>query len=120
MPTPPCKSCPWRVDATADEIPNYRPELAESLSACQSGALGAPMFGCHLSRPGEEFACAGWLAVHGRESIAVRLAVSSGRLDVDVLDPQPGWPELHSSYDEMMRKLRAAQIPAQTDAGSEA
>lgn len=104
---PPCPSCPWRVDATAEGIPNFNMEFAEGLSACQSGELSAPAFGCHLSRPGDEFACAGWLAVHGREHILTRLAVAQGRLSVEALDPQPGWPELHGSYDEMMRKLRA-------------
>lgn len=106
---PPCPSCPWRVDATAEEIPNFVLELAEGLSACQSGELSAPGFGCHLSRPGEEFPCAGWLAVHGREHILTRLAVSTGQLPVGALDPQPGWPELHDSYESMMHKLRATE-----------
>ena len=96
---PPCKSCPWIVDNTADEIPNFKLGLAERLAACQSGEIHAPVFACHLSKIDEEFPCAGWLAVHGRESIAVRLSVSVGRLDVRALDPQPGWPELHASYD---------------------
>ena len=106
MTRPPCKSCPWIVDNRAEDIPNFRLELAEGLAACQDGELLSPMFGCHLSKPGEEFVCAGWLAVHGYESIGVRLRLSRGMLDPEALHPQPDWPELHHDYDEMMVKLR--------------
>jgi hypothetical protein len=102
---PPCPSCPWRTEATAEQIPNFSLDLAESLAACQSGELGAPLFACHLSRE-REFICAGWVAVHGRESVGVRIMVVQGDLDVAALDPQQGWPALHASYDEMMVKLR--------------
>lgn len=64
-------------------------------------ALGAPMFACHMSPEGGEYACAGWLAVVGRDHLGVRLAVATGRLDPAVLDPQPGWPDLFDSYEEM-------------------
>lgn len=103
---PPCISCPWRVEATADDIPNFRLELAEGLANCQSGKLGAPIFACHLSKPDEEFPCAGWLVAHGWHSIAVRLRISTGKLDVAALEPGENWPELHADYDEMMTKLR--------------
>lgn len=106
---PPCLSCPWRVEATADDIPNFKLELAERLAGCQSGTVGAPIFGCHLSKLGEEFPCAGWLAVHGYHSIAIRLRVMKNLTDPEALKPQPGWPELHTSYDEMMEKLRGLQ-----------
>jgi len=104
---PPCRSCPWRVDTSAEQIPNFSLELAERLAACQSDQIGAPVFACHLGRMGEEFACAGWLAVHGRDSIAVRLMLVRGELDPAALGPAPGWPELHVDYAEMMEKLRS-------------
>jgi hypothetical protein len=102
---PPCKSCPWIVANAAERIPNFVMALAEGLSACQSGELDAPAFACHLSRPGEEFPCAGWLAAHGREHVRTRLAVALGQVPIEALDPQPGWPELHDNYDAMMAKL---------------
>jgi hypothetical protein len=99
-----CISCPWVKTNTARDIPNFRMELAEDLSRCQSGELGAPIFACHLSRPGAEIPCAGWVAAHGRESIAIRLMVLQGKLPLEALSPQP---ELHASYDEVMEKLRS-------------
>jgi hypothetical protein len=69
--------------------------------------FGANMFACHQSREGSEIACAGWLAVVGHRHPAVRLAVLLGRLNEAALYPQPGWPELHSSYQQVLEKLRA-------------
>jgi hypothetical protein len=65
------------------------------------------VFACHQSRPGEEFPCAGWLATHGHNSIAVRLMVLQGRLPADALEPGADGPELHASFDEVIAKLRA-------------
>lgn len=106
---PPCISCPWRKEATADDIPNFKLELAEGLVHCQSGRLGAPIFACHLSKVDQEFPCAGWLVAHGRESIAVRLQIIQNMLDPEALKPGENWPELHANYDEMMDKLRGEQ-----------
>ncbi len=54
-----------------------------------------------MTPEGEERACAGWLAVVGREHLGVRLAVITGRLPAEALDPGPGWPELFSDYRQM-------------------
>jgi hypothetical protein len=111
LPTP-CKSCPWQVNATATDIPRFQLQLAESLATTCPDERGfgpdvfAPQFACHQSREGDEFACAGWLAVVGHRHPAVRLAVAQGRLSVEALEPQKDWPELHGSYFEMMEKLR--------------
>lgn len=106
MTPPPCASCPWRVDATPDNIPNFKLELAENLANCQSGELGAPIFACHLSKVDKEIPCAGWLVAHGWDSIAVRLRLLTRKLDPAAMYPGEDWPELHATYDEMMIKLR--------------
>lgn len=108
----PCKSCPWQVEAQAEDIPKFQLELAEGLANTCPDAKGfgpdfqAPQFACHQSREGEEFACAGWLAVVGHRHPAVRLAVSQGRLPMSALAHALDWPRLHASYPEMMAKLR--------------
>jgi hypothetical protein len=115
MKTPgkPCASCPWRKDGTATDIPNFSMQLAEDLAdTCPNEQnigpeLGAKMFACHQSKPGEEFACAGWLAVVGSAHPEVRLSVFRKELDPAALQPGVDWPELHESYPEVLRKLRA-------------
>lgn len=103
----PCPTCPWRVDQDASAIPNFSLELAENLRrTCEQG-FGAPMFACHQSRDGAEVVCAGWLAVYGADSIAVRMQVIAGNYPPEVLSPGEDWPDLHSSFDEVIEKLRA-------------
>lgn len=102
----PCPSCPWRVDQAATDIPGFDLELAEHLAGTSDGEFGSPIFACHQSREDEEFACAGWLAVEGYHSIAVRLMVMGGRLDAEALMPGEEWPALHQSFDELIEKLR--------------
>lgn len=107
----PCAACPWRVDAHAQDIPNFKLELAEDLAASSPRERGNPEFGdpqfaCHQSRPGEEIACAGWLASVGHAHPQVRIGVYQGRVDVAALLPGEDWPELHGSFAEVIAKLR--------------
>lgn len=111
----PCPSCPWRVDQDAQVIPGFVLDLAEDLAGTcastrpnhESVPLGEPMFGCHQSRPGEEFVCAGWLAVEGSGHLSARFSVMNGTMPIEALHPGEGWPELHGSYAEVIEKLRA-------------
>lgn len=104
----PCPTCPWRIDKDARDIPNFDLELAERLERTCHHELGAPVFACHQSREGEEFPCAGWLAVYGIDSIAVRMMVIAGRVLAEALRPGADWPELHESFADVIRKLRAS------------
>lgn len=70
--------------------------------------LDAPMFACHKSPDGGEFACAGWLAVEGVNHIGVRVAVAMGRVPAEALRPGEEWPALFDSYEDM----EAAQASA--------
>lgn len=99
----PCPNCPWRRDVEPGEFPACRYD-ALAATAGQPGTeadLFAPLFACHKSREGAEYACAGWLASVGRDHLGVRFAVITGRLDPATLDPGPDWPPLFDSYAEM-------------------
>ena len=88
-----CQSCPWRVDCEpTKDIPNgYSVELHQNLrgtiaepgSVCTLGKVNRAM-ACHYSKPGEEFACAGWLynQLGVGNNIWARLEVMAGRLPV--------------------------------------
>lgn len=108
----PCRACPWVEGRAAADIAHFDPERAECLSATSPDAegtgpeIGAPMFACHESREGEEFACAGWLATQGSAHPGVRLAVMSQRLDPASLAPKPDWPALHPTFAAMITNLR--------------
>lgn len=109
MPKPvrkPCRSCPWRVDQDATEIPNFRLEMAESL-ACTTKDMSLVQFACHQSKgPGEEVVCAGWLARYGWDNLGVRLALSRGDYTPEMLEPGDDWPELHEDFEDVIEKLR--------------
>lgn len=112
----PCRSCPWRVDQDARDIPNFELERAERLIHCSPDKAGMgpsyldPMFACHQSREGEEFACAGWLATVGHAHPRIRHLVSKGQIPEHALEPGVDWPELHSAYHEVLDKLRETSI----------
>jgi Family of unknown function (DUF6283) len=107
----PCPGCPWRVDQDATAIPGFRLDLAEQLTrTCGEPGLerplNAPRFACHLSEEGKRFDCAGWLAAVGYHHLGIRLAVIRGEIPAAALRPDDTWPELHTSYDEVLAKLR--------------
>lgn len=101
----PCVNCPWRRDVEPGEFPASRYDALRATApdpeTGEHPTLGAPMFACHKSPAGEEFVCAGWLAVVGRDHVTVRMLVATGALDAAALDPGAGWPELFESYEEM-------------------
>jgi hypothetical protein len=111
-PMPPCKSCPWRKDARASDIPNFSMAMAESLRDTSPNERGVgPDFGsnkmaCHQSRVGEEFVCAGWLASVGHAHPGVRLSILAKTINPASLAPGADWPALHESYPEVLEKLR--------------
>lgn len=109
----PCRSCPWRVDQDASDIPGFSLEKAEGLAeTCpQNGygpEFGTPMFACHQSRESEEIVCAGWLATCGHAHPNARLLVSVGTIDREALQPGEDWPELHEDFEAVIEKLRGS------------
>ncbi|MGV9386920.1 DUF6283 family protein [Nonomuraea sp. NPDC003707] len=108
----PCGPCPFRRDAPPGV---FTPEqFADMRKTCRSAddhaAVDTPLFGCHPGEPGtdDDLACAGWLAVEGRNSLRVGLAIAFDRLPDTVLDPSSGWPELYGSFEEMVEANRTA------------
>lgn len=64
--------------------------------------LGADMFGCHTSPTDPPALCAGWLAIVGRAHLTIRVAILWGYLPEKVLQAGPHWPELFTTYEEMI------------------
>jgi len=110
-----CATCPWKVTTVPDrDIPNgYHVNLHESLRrTIRSGldslrSCGTAM-ACHYSKPGEEFACAGWL--HNQlgvgNNIGVRLAMATGQLPVPKVDG-----DQHESFEDTLPKKRRGKKP---------
>lgn len=91
-PRPQCKACPWKKGTNPRDIPGaYCEEKHRALSAtiAEPGALQAGalrVMACHETPSGRELPCVGWL-VHQLgpgNNIALRLAVSVGRIDANV------------------------------------
>lgn len=109
-----CPTCPWKVTTVPDrDIPNgYQVEMHEALRGTIKSGLDSlfrscgTAMGCHYSKVGEEFVCAGWL--HNQlgvgNNIAVRIAVATGRLPVPEVDG-----EQHDRFEDTLpkRKRRA-------------
>ena len=106
-----CATCPWKVTTVPDrDIPNgYHVELHESLrDTIQTGLESLfrtckTAMACHYSKPGEEFACAGWL--HNQlgpgNNISVRIEVATGRMPVPEVDG-----DQHERFEDTLPKKR--------------
>lgn len=67
--------------------------------------MDAPVMACHKDQPGTAHPlrlCAGWLAVVGPHHLGVRMAVLTGELPAQALQPGDDWPELHESLAAMI------------------
>jgi hypothetical protein len=97
-----CKSCPWRVDCEpARDIPygyscDLHERLRDTIATDTRISDVLRIMACHYSKPGEEYACAGWLynQLGAGNNITLRLAVMSGRLAVPEVDG-----EQHATFD---------------------
>lgn len=102
----PCAECPWRKDTEPGQFPPERYKALRDTSPDEDGrhpGLGAPMFACHKADvPGKEAPCAGWLASVGRDHVTVRMAVATGEIPPEALEPGEDWPELHESYELLL------------------
>lgn len=102
-----CKTCPWRVDCDPErDIPNgYSCEMHEGLRQTIADPNEVSLtqttvsMACHYSKPGEEFACAGWLhhQLGPGNNIGVRIAVMTGRLPRPEVDG-----EQHETFDDTL------------------
>lgn len=100
----PCVECPFRRDVKPGQFGSDRYDALRGTCRDEQNVqarLGTPIFACHKSPEGGEFACAGWLAVEGHSNIGIRVHVVFGTLPAEALKPADGWPDLYSSYEEM-------------------
>ena len=89
----PCKTCPWRVDATGEF-----PAEAFRHSAHTAYDMSDHTFACHQSGQKKPATCAGFLLRGASHNLAVRLAYMQGRIKNDV---QAAGVELHPNYRAM-------------------
>lgn len=108
----PCESCPYRRDVPsgiwhADEyrkLPCYdRPTYDQPVG----------LFQCHQNGQDSDQArlCAGWVAVHGQELLALRLAIASGRVDPSAMDYTTPVPLFASGTEAAEHGLRDIDRP---------
>lgn len=84
----PCESCPYRRDVpsgvwSANEYAKLRDYDGETWEQPPG------VFQCHQTGPeddGKARLCAGWVGCHGQELLALRLAVSRGDVDPEVMN----------------------------------
>lgn len=106
----PCASCPWRVGATAKDIPNYDHDKACDLllSTVGDGDAFRNVMACHGSTEDAPLTCLGYLARKGHSNLRVRLMLARGKLPTpdDVLDAcTERGIELHEDYEDVLAKL---------------
>lgn len=117
----PCPTCPWRKSSTAGgaDIKGFSIEqmrnLANTVPPRGSNDDGFyKVMACHHSREGDEYACAGYVAVQGAQNIEVRLLASihdkSIVAVVDACRDIELYPDFHTmldAYEEAYAKLEA-------------
>ncbi len=92
-----CRECPWKKSATLGKFPPERyAALAET--ANRSGTFPQPIFACHMSREGNDRACAGFIIIVGYDNIGVRLAARFERFSMEEIKSDG---ELYESFDAM-------------------
>ncbi len=100
-----CKKCPWRVGVDPYDIPGgYCPDKHAALrnTIAAPGELrlgGLRLMACHETPPGAELPCVGWLLhqLGPGNNIALRLAVSAGRIDANVRMVGPQHPRFEDT-----------------------
>lgn len=110
----PCKSCPWRVDNTAAQIPGYNPAAAERLAETTCGPEDGfrQIMACHLSPPESTVPCRGYLANDGIANLNVRWLVGRGEIESPgavAADCAKAGIILHHTYAEVLEKLRRTE-----------
>lgn len=83
----PCSSCPYRRDIPSGVWSEEDYEKLRGYDKETHDQFGIGMFQCHQNDADDDRArlCGGWTAVHGPESLALRLAVVTGELPGSVM-----------------------------------
>lgn len=95
-----CPTCPWRIGATAEAIPNFSVEKARNLRCTVGeGDDFRTIMACHMSTPEHERHCGGYVAVEGYTNLAVRIGLMEGRITM------PEREGLVDSFEEMLEQV---------------
>jgi hypothetical protein len=112
----PCPTCPWRKESKAGggDIRGFSIQQMRDLSSTvpdrESDSDGFfSIMACHHSEEGEEYACAGYIAVQGLENINVRLLAAQGRIDLSKVLSNCEGLELYDSFYTMLDDYESAQ-----------
>jgi hypothetical protein len=92
--TRPCLDCLWVRVAPRGRFTREELETWKRITAAD-----ALLFPCHQKDHGREFPCAAWLSILGWKSPRVRSLILADRLPMWCIEPVPGWPKLHLSWD---------------------
>lgn len=105
-----CPTCPWRVGATAEPIPNFCTTKAQHLRETVGDGSDAfrTIMACHGSNEGKDRPCGGYLAVVGYTNLAVRVAYIDGQYGPPVTDGV----DLVDSFDTMLEQLEVPPAPS--------
>lgn len=98
-----CSTCPWRVGATADPIPNFDPDEARNLRCTVGDGADAfrTIMACHGSSEENNLPCGGYLAVVGYTNLHVRIAMIDGTITM----PDTAGVDLVETFDEMLAQV---------------
>lgn len=101
-----CKTCPWRVEASLEDIPRYsRAQLEDLEESCnQSGisSLSSHAMMCHHAKSNEFRPCLGWLvyAIGPGQNFGARMIANNIKNlgDVQLLGEQ------HETFQDTLRE----------------
>jgi hypothetical protein len=103
----PCKSCPYRKDVPSGIW--HASEYAKLVRYDEPTWVQPPgLFMCH-QKNGR--LCAGWVATHGAELLALRLAASKGDVDPAVFDYASPTPVFDSGAEAAAHGLKELDAP---------
>ncbi len=106
----PCADCPWRKDAPIQWSADRFQNLALT---CRDD--GASIMACHKSREGNDLPCVGFVVQVADESIGLRIAAATGR--IDLREYEDGGHELFGSFEEMLAATKAEVPPRNNHEG---
>ncbi len=115
MVSAPCTTCPWRKTSTVggDDIPRFDLDRMRGLL----GTVGEndafrPIMACHHSPDGDEFACAGYLAVEGMSNLNVRVLAAVGSIDMLAVYEAADGLDLWGDFESMLAAYERAHDAA--------
>jgi hypothetical protein len=112
----PCPTCPWLKSSKVggDDIRDFSIQQMRDLSITvpERGSDSDGFFNimaCHHSKEGEEYACAGYMAVHGLQNINVRIMALTGDVDLPKVLGNCEGLDLYDNFYTMLDDYENAQ-----------